>query len=201
MPVALLRPHRLRRLPDNTPMNRPPRSVDRLSPPSLRPVGVAFAAPLARALALSLSCAIAVTSTTAWAARGKNAAQPASASASAAAQAAPVLVIGPGENAPDFKEAPGPGARWPQELVGKWAAPADPKSGLMAGALTLTGDHRVTLAPEQSYVLKGFWHVAGTQLVFLTPMGEARMEFKSKPKGLELKYPTGASQLFRRVKD
>lgn len=182
-------------------MNRSLRSADRPAPPSSRHGGLAFMAPLARALALSLSCAIAVTSTTAWAARGKNAAQPASASASAASQAAPVLVIGPGENAPDFKEAPGPGARWPQELVGKWAAPADPKSGLMAGALTLTGDHRVTLAPEQSYVLKGFWHVAGTQLVFLTPMGEARMEFKSKPKGLELKYPTGASQLFRRVKD
>lgn len=175
-------------------MNRSPRFAARPAPASLRLAG--------RALALSLSCAVATASAGAWAAaQGKSAAQPVPASAPAAAQAAPVLVIGPGENAPDFKEAPGPGARWPQELVGKWAAPADPKSGLMAGALTLTSDHRVTLAPEQSYVLKGFWHVVGSQLVFLTPMGEARMEFKSKSKGLELKYPTGASQLFRRVKD
>lgn len=198
MPVASPRPYRPRRPPANTLMNRLPRFAARPASASLRLAG--------RALALSLLCAVATASTGAWAAaQSKNAAQPAPASAPAsapaAAQAAPVLVIGPGENAPDFKEAPGPGARWPQELVGKWAAPADPKSGLMAGALTLTSDHRVTLAPEQSYVLKGFWHVTGTQLVFLTPMGEARMEFKSKPKGLELKYPTGASQLFRRVKD
>lgn len=159
---------------------------------------------LAGALGLSLLCASAMASPAAVAdgaaARGKRVMPPPSASA-AASQAAPQLVIGPGENAPDFKEAPGPGARWPRELVGKWAAPAYPKSGLMAGALTLTGDHRVTLAPEHSYTLKGYWHVAGDQLVFLTPMGEARMEFKSQPRGLELKYPTGASQLFRRIKD